>query len=161
MQYSTPPFPEARISWVGYVKIILLGLLLYFLLIAPAVSLLSMLWIFAFDNETATNITFAVLSVIAVGSLLYGLTQVRHCRAYADEAGVWFDSGLFPWSRGTRGVRWENFDQALYYPTPFSWIARSYTVDLRDRYGHSIKIRNLYNGRDWAGSINDLYGQYR
>lgn len=156
---SDMPLIEARLSWVAYCKFIVLAFLVYVFpaasvigMIAAGISILSDA---VFDPAKMSGILFVVLSLIFCGFFLYGLSRIRRCRVYIDADGIWFESGLFPWSHGIRGVRWENFDQALFRKSFFSWISGSYTVFLYDRYGRTVEVKDVWQGRRWVGAVND------
>lgn len=151
---SHTPCIEARISWIGYIKLTLIGILLYSSIIAAIISSISAGVAMLFDNRQLAGVLFAIMSFICLGFLIYGFIRIRSCRVYTDNEGVWYEGGLFPWSRGTTGVRWENFDQVLFRKSFFSWITGSYTVYLDDRYGRSITVKNIWLGRRWVGQVN-------
>ncbi len=145
---------QAGISWVGYARFLIIFFLTGFMVIgfaiAPFIAGAEMLL-----GEKAAEIVAALVGVaVPLGCLLYCLYRLHGFRAYADDDGVWFYSGYFPWSEAVRGVRWENFDQVLYRPSMFSWFTRSYRVFIKDRYGNTVSVRDLHNGNRWGGSVN-------
>lgn len=142
----------ARLSWVAYIQYAVIGILLYLFMVSSAFSIVSGLF-FALGKTAAQTILYglSLLYLAGFGRVLFKLSR---CRAYIDETGVWYYSGLFPWSEGIRGVRWENFDQVQYGQSVFGWAAHSYTVYLLDRYGRSVAVRNLHNGREWSAAVN-------
>lgn len=151
----TPHF-SARISWIGYIRFIILFLLFGMLVISTAGGVVLGLvhWLL---GETAAK--FAAIGFCVVGSMvcfLYCLYRLLQFKAYTDDDGVWFVHGYFPWSAGIRGVRWENFDQVLFRPSLFSWLTGSYTVFIRDRYGNTVTVKDLFLGKQWSASVNGL-----
>lgn len=147
----------ARISWLGYVQYVVIGILFYLFVMSSAFWLISAgLGLVLGENKAVANTVFFILTLLYLAGFGYVLYQTRQCKAFVDKDGVWFYSGLFPWTRGIRGVRWENFDQAQFRPGMFSWMFCTYTVYLKDRYGGTVVIKNLYNGRDWSSSVNDV-----
>ena len=151
----------ARLSWLAYLKIFIFGILFYLLSAMSVFSIVSA-WTASFLGRTAGGIAFIFLSLLYLSGFVYYLVKTRRCMAFTDDDGVWFYSRIFPWSRGLRGVRWENFDQAQFRTGIFSWLCRSYTVYLLDRYGKTVMIKDLSDGRDWSASVNDAAaGLYR
>lgn len=153
----------ARISWLGYVQYIVIGILLYLFAVSSVFSLISAGFGYALgENKAVANTVFFILTLLYLVGFGYVLYRTRQCKAFMDDEGVWFYCGLFPWTRGIRGVRWENFDQAQFRPGMFSWLFCTYTVYLNDRYGRTVVIKNLFNGREWSGRVNDaVFGQLK
>ena len=106
-------------------------------------------------GKSAAQTVFYGLTLLYLVGFGWILFRLSCYRAYMDETGVWYYSGLFPWSEGIRGIRWENFDQAQHRQSIFSWVSHSYTIYLLDRYGRSVTVKNLHNGRDWSALVND------
>lgn len=144
----------ARLSWVAYIQYFVIGILLYLFVVSSTFAVISGLLGLALGKGAAQTVLYGLtlLYLAGFGWMLFRLTC---CRAYVDETGVWYYSGLFPWSKGIRGVRWENFDQAQYQQSVFGWASHSYTIYLLDRYGRSVTIKNLHNGRDWSALVNE------
>lgn len=149
----------ARLSWVAYIQYFVIGILLYLFVVSSSFAVISGLLGLALGKSAAQTVLYGLtlLYLAGFGWVLFKLTR---CRAYIDETGVWYYSGLFPWSEGIRGVRWENFDQAQYQQSVFGWATHSYTIYLLDRYGRSVTIKNLHNGRDWSAGVNDYAFDY-
>ena len=103
----------ARLSWVAYIQYFVIGILLYLFVVSSAFAVISGMLGLALGKSAAQTVFYGLtlLYLVGFGWILFRLSC---CRAYMDETGVWYYSGLFPWSEGIRGIRWENFDQAQY-----------------------------------------------
>lgn len=144
----------ARLSWVVYIQYFVIGVLLYLFIVSSVFSVISGLLGLALGKVTAQSLFYG-LTLLYLSGFGWVMFQLSRCHAYVDETGVWYYSGLLPWAKGIRGIRWENFDQVQYGQSVFGWAAHSYTVYLLDRYGRTVTIRNLYNGRDWSAVVNN------
>lgn len=146
---------KARLSWVIYIKIGIIAVLIYLAILMA----IPPLFVLNFGIEASGKVVVTALVIMTLlyfGVVFYFLYKVHDCCAYIDRDGIWFRQNIFPWSRGLIGVRWENFDQAQYRPSVISWMTKSYTVFLQDRFGKSVVIKNLYNGRKWSGAVNTV-----
>ena len=148
---------QAKVSWIGYLRFVIIFLLVG--LLVTQFASIPLIWAgeTLFGDIGVTVMSVAAYIAAPLLCLFYCLYRLFHFRAYTDDEGVWFYSGYFPWSEGIRGVRWENFDQVLYQPSMFSWFTRSYRIFLQDRYGNRITVKDLYNGHRWGGNVNNLF----
>lgn len=98
-----------------------------------------------------------------VGSLGVGLL-VGLSRGFAplttvfrvDAEGVWCKSGLLPWARTWRGLRWSEIEGAGATQGPLDWLFRSGTVTVFHRYkaGSSIRFESVAKAKDMVSDIN-------
>ncbi|MCV5179743.1 hypothetical protein OFC21_30430, partial [Escherichia coli] len=85
------------------------------------------------DSAFKIGITFSVfVLVVSLAIGIYRILFLKSVRLYTDDIGVWIFRGILPWSKGVRGVKWRDIEDAMYYTGFFSWMFRSYTV----RIGH-------------------------
>ncbi len=136
-----------RKSWVAYVAISA-----SYLLLAAIVGGI----IYAASNNPA----YAAVGV-AIVALIYLIqfAQLRSYRLYVDRDGVWIFSGIFPWSKGTQGVRWRDLDDAVYFTNFVSWFTQSYNIVIRHKF---TKTSEIIMTAVWKGSkavhvINDMH----
>jgi hypothetical protein len=89
----------------------------------------------------------------------YRFLAVRSVLLYYDDVGVWVVSGVLPWQRGVRGVKWRDMDDATYGGGFLAWITRSYTVHIGHRFtrGNGIVLHRIARGREAVETINALH----
>ncbi|MGE0115762.1 MAG: hypothetical protein AB7T07_12875 [Steroidobacteraceae bacterium] len=60
------------------------------------------------------------------------------------------------------GVKWRDLDEAIFVNSFWSWISRSYTVQLRHRFAREFEIAeaNTANGKPVVFAINQQLQQY-
>lgn len=131
-----------RISWTAYLAIFLLLL----------ISLAAGLAVYEYLNRTIGLIVCGLVALF----FLHRIFMLYSVMLYIDDDGVWVYSGIFPWSRGSNGVKWRDLEEAVYFPNFFSWIFRSYTVRLTQRFTHEgqILLRSVYQGNKAVERIN-------
>ena len=129
-------------SWTAYTAILVLAALLFFVALPLAFR-----W-----NELAAAAVMAGSSLI-VG---YRFLVVRSVQLYYDDVGVWVVSGVLPWKRGVRGVKWRDMDEATYVNGFVGWVTRSTTVRIAHRYTKEseIVLHHIANGRRAVETIN-------
>ncbi len=113
-------------AWTAYVGVVLLGLVLL-VLIVPVV------WHFS------AGIGAGVL-VVSVAWMAYKLTELRAYRLYYNDMGVWLYSGILPWNKGVRGVKWRDLDDATYTRSMGSWLFKSYSIRIGHRFTRSNEL---------------------
>ncbi|PMH20875.1 hypothetical protein CWO04_10885 [Vibrio splendidus] len=88
--------------------------------------------------------------------IILKIFNIRSVKIYINESGVWCYSGIFPWSRGTYGLRWCNFEQAVYYQNFFNWLFKSYTIKISQRFTQSseIVLSHMRHGDVVTATIN-------
>ena len=145
---------SARISWIGYIRFIIMFLLFGALIISTAGGAVAGLVHLTLGETAAKYVAIGLFVGGSIACFIYCLYRLIQFKAYTDDEGVWFVHGYFPWSAGIKGVRWENFDQVLFRPSLFSWLTGSYTVFIRDRYGNTVTIKDLFLGKQWSALVN-------
>ena len=100
-----------------------------------------------------------LLAIVPAGYLIYAVLQIRSYQLYMDDNGVWIFSGIFPWSKGVRGVKWRDLDDAVYFTSMFSWAAKSYKIALKHRYtkDNEIFLSHMKKGQESVMQINSRH----
>jgi hypothetical protein len=94
--------------------------------------------------------------VCALALIGYRIAYLRSFRLYYDDAGVWIFSGILPWKRGVRGVKWRDLDEAVFLNSFWSWLGGSYSVVLKHRFTKDIEIgeSDMARGKEAVTTIN-------
>lgn len=135
-------------SWLPHCGTLLLAALLFFVALP-----------FAFRwGDIAAGVVFA-LSALLVG---YRIASTRSVVLYYDDAGVWVHSGVMPWSRGVHGVKWRDMDEAAYERSFWSWLTRSWTVQVSHRYtrANEILLTHIAGGKNAVMLLNARHQQW-
>jgi hypothetical protein len=138
--------PLCRKAWTAYIGCFLLAVVMVFVL------------------RLAFNYSeLAAAGVLAAATLLIGyrVLQIRSVQLYYDDAGVWLYSGVLPWARGVRGVKWRDMDEAVYVQSFRSWLLRSWTIRVGHRFtkGSEILLAHMARGREAVTLINERHQQ--
>lgn len=143
--------PDAQVigskSWLAYTGTALLGALLFFGLLP-----LAFMW-----NQAAA---LAVLLVSAIVIVLQVLS-LRSVQLYYDDVGVWVYAGILPWSKGVKGVKWRDMDEATFEQGFWSWVTGSYTVRIGHRFtkASEIVLTQIGSGKDVVAKLNARHQQ--
>jgi hypothetical protein len=133
-------------AWTAYTGCVLLAILMVFAL------------------RLAFNYSeLAAAGVLAAGTLLIGyrVLVIRSVQLYYDDVGVWVYSGILPWSRGVRGVKWRDIDEATYVQSFRSWLLRSWTIRIGHRFtkASEIVLTDMARGREAVAFVNQRHQQ--
>ena len=155
-----PTHSSYRLSWTAYVAPLLLGLISLLVSLAIAWGAISN----PLKNQPFWLYISISLTIFLIGLLVsgYKIIYLKSVNLYTDSTGVWLYRGVFPWNRGTVGVKWRDIDEALCYNGFFNWIFRSYTVRVRHRFTKSseVYVPNVAQGHKATGNINSLLQSY-
>lgn len=103
----------------------------------------------------------AAAGVLAASALLIGyrMLLIRSVQLYYDDAGVWLYSGVLPWARGVRGVKWRDIDEAVYVQSLRSWLLRAWTIRVNHRFtkAGTIVLSDMARGREAVAIINERH----
>lgn len=130
------------LSWVAYIKffvwLLVIGVISFALL--PVVNVIFPLGLFA---------------ICSIG-IIYQCLYYSKCCVFADEEGVWFSRGLFPWQKGVTGVRWSDVNEAMTNVGFIPYWTHSYRVVVTNRYKTVIEINlsNVAHGDEFVGQVN-------
>ncbi|MBD8710213.1 hypothetical protein IFT47_26630 [Pseudomonas sp. CFBP 13711] len=159
--YESPSIESAhavyRLSWLAYVSTVLT--IIFFI----AVSISIGGWtLHNAQTDAAFRLGMAVSVFVLVVSLplcIYKILILRSVRVYTDDVGVWLYRGILPWSKGVRGVKWRDIEDAMYYTGFLSWMFRSYTVRIGHRFTKTseIYVHHLAQGQNAVEHINQLH----
>jgi hypothetical protein len=148
---------EYRLSWLAYVNAILTSF--FFVVVSLGIGT----WTFK-EAQTETAFRMGMTAsvfvlVIALGMCVYNVLFLKSVRLYTDDLGVWLYRGILPWSRGVRGVKWRDIEDATCYMGFFSWMFRSYTVRIGHRFTKTseIIVPNLAQGHKAVEHINQRH----
>jgi len=132
----------ARKAWTAYVGLVLITVILL-ALVVPLV------WHYSHSAGTGS-----ALVIIAVAA--YKVAELRVFRIYYNDMGVWLYSGLMPWNKGVRGVKWRDLDDATYTRSMGSWLLKSYSIRIGHRFTRSneLVLKGISHGDKAVMAIN-------
>lgn len=125
-----------RKSWTAYIDPVLTLVILFIIVYNfPLIFRL-----FPRDHHESILIVVIAFLVVYIFRIILKIFKIRSVKIYINESGVWCYSGIFPWSKGTYGVKWCNFEQAVCYQSFFNWLFKSYTIKISQRFTQSSEI---------------------
>jgi hypothetical protein len=129
-------------AWTSYVGIVLGGLLL--LLIGTLEA-----WIHS-------PLAGVIVALLIICGIAYKIMSLRAYHLYYDEMGVWLYSGILPWNKGVRGVKWRDLDDATYIRSLGSWLLKSYNIRIGHRFTRSneLVLKGIAHGDKAVVQIN-------
>ncbi|MDR1007250.1 MAG: hypothetical protein LBL65_01635 [Campylobacteraceae bacterium] len=115
-QENNESVQKFRVSWIAY-----FWLSFWFVVkIAVLIGIYYLLLYFFQDKiwaVKALSVAFwVVVALVVIGLLFFILNfiMLRSILLYINNDGVWVYRGIFPWSKGTFGVKWRDVDSAAY-----------------------------------------------
>jgi len=156
---NTNPKEKWKVSWVGYIRTIFSTLIRAVIYLVISSIVLNILTAISSLNLAPYQQELKIIAIaFVVFSLLLNLLYARSISLYYDDVGVWYFSGIFPWSKGVSGVKWANIDEATYKTGFLSWAFKSYEVTIRHKYTKSneIVLPYIFKGNDAVMSINSV-----
>lgn len=149
-QMSPTAVTLSRKAWTAYLGISVRALLL--------------LGVGGFALYSLPDYQWLIVLVMLFGALLiaYRILHLRSYRLYFDQAGVWIYAGILPWKRGVTGVKWRDLDEALFVNDFWSWLSRSYTIQLKHRFTKAVEISadHMASGKQAVLTINQEHQRY-
>ncbi|MBB3222167.1 hypothetical protein [Pseudoduganella umbonata] len=143
---ATHGIPLCRKAWTAYIPPFLMAVIMVFVLRL------------AFNHSQ-----LAAAGVLAASTLLIGyrVLLIRSVQLYYDDTGVWLYSGVLPWQRGVRGIKWRDLDGASYVQSFRSWLLRSWKVRVSHRFtdANDIVLSDMARGREAVTLINERHQQ--
>ena len=99
------------------------------------------------------------LGTLPVLYFLYSIFMIRSYKLYINNEGVWIYSGIFPWNKGSNGVKWRDLDSAIYYTGFLSWAFKSYRMMISHRFtkDNEIFLTHMWCGDQAVMKINSLH----
>ena len=158
------PKGKWRISWVGYFRTFFSTIIRAVIHLVVLVIVLNIFTsIFSIDLKPFQQILLIMAGVYVVFLFLLDLLYAKSVSLYYDDAGVWFFSGIFPWSKGVSGVKWENIDEATYRTGFLSWAFKSYEITIKHKYtkANEIILPYIFKGNDAVMSINGFLNYFK
>ena len=139
---ATPGTTLARKAWTAYVGLVLITVILL-VLVVP------LIW--HYSPVAAGGFALAIAAVAA-----YKVAALRMFRLYYNDMGVWLYSGIMPWSKGVRGVKWRDLDDATYTRSMGSWLLKSYSIRIGHRFTRSneLVLKGIAHGDKAVTAIN-------
>jgi hypothetical protein len=131
-----------RKSWTAFIGVFALGLVL----ILGAVPVI---WHISW-------VTGLIALLLISGWLAYRIRGLRAYHLYCNESGVWLYSGVLPWNRGVRGVKWRDVDEATFSQGFWTWLTKSHRVRVGHRFTRSSEliVTNIAHGDRAVMAIN-------
>lgn len=131
-----------RKAWTAYVGLVLVAVLLLGLVVPLA-------W--HYSHGAGAGLALVIVAVTA-----FKATELRAFRLYYNDMGVWLYSGLMPWNRGVRGVKWRDLDDATYTRSMGSWLLKSYSIRIGHRFTRSneLVLKGISHGDKAVVAIN-------
>jgi len=153
------PKKRWKVSWVGYIRAIISTIIrtaIYLLALLIVSNILSA--IFSFDLKPYKQERQVLAIIFVAVLLLIKILYTRSISLYYDDIGVWNFSGIFPWSKGITGVKWENIDEATYKTGFLNWAFKSYEVTIKHKYtkANEIILPNILKGDNAVMHINNF-----
>ncbi|MCE7525747.1 hypothetical protein [Alloalcanivorax xenomutans] len=144
---TTIPQEQYRLSWVAYVRPVVLFLLF------------GALSVFMMTVDLRVGIPFLIA---VTGWLIYSVLSLKSIVLFMDEEGVWIHSGILPWNRGFRSVRWRDLDVAEFFPNFVSWACNAYLVRVGHRFtkASELLVHHVHNGRELVHQINAVHSEW-
>jgi hypothetical protein len=148
---------EFRLSWLAYANTVMT--ILFFIVVSIGIGQ----WTAHNTHSDAAfrlGMTASVfILVVSLSVCIYNILFLKTVRVYTDDVGVWVFRGILPWSKGVRGVKWRDIEDAMYYTGFFSWMFRSYTVRVGHRFTKTseIYVYHLAKGHNAVEHINQLH----
>lgn len=141
------PKEHYRMAWTAYVR----PVITFAVLIGVGYAL-------AYYGYSIAGI---VLLVAALLLITYHILSIRSVRLYTNDDGVWVYSGVFPWSKGSNGVKWRDLEDAVYYTGFWSWLLKSYSIRVGHRFTKSSEIilPHIARGNMAVEHINQFHSQ--
>lgn len=132
----------ARKAWTAYVGLVLITVILL-VLVVPLV------WHYL--HSAGAGLALVIIAVTA-----YKAAELRVFRLYYNDMGVWLYSGLMPWNKGVRGVKWRDLDDATYTRSMGSWLLKSYSIRIGHRFTRSneLVLKGISHGDKAVMAIN-------
>lgn len=159
--YENPSIESAhavfKLSWLAYVSAV------FSIMLFMAISVGISIWtLYNAQSDAAFRLGMTISVFVLVLSLsvcIYNVLFLRSVRVYTDNVGVWLYRGILPWSKGVRGVKWRDIEDAMYYTGFLSWMFRSHTVRIGHRFTKTseIYVHHLAHGQNAVEHINQLH----
>ncbi|EGJ9169479.1 hypothetical protein IOC09_005182 [Escherichia coli] len=144
--YQTTNDNTYKLSWIAYIKPIIIFIIILIVGIALSCS-----------KTIGFSITGYFVVLFGAVNFLCSLIYLRTLRLYLNEDGVRLFHGIFPWTKGTEGTNWRDISDATYYTGLISWATNSYKVRIGHRFTKTSEliIPHVKNGKTAVITINE------
>jgi len=144
-------------SWLAYVKSFVLSFV-FVMLGSLIVGILDVFIDFPISYEVFNNIIYPIVLLVFSA---YKLWDTSSYILYYDTEGIWYFSGVLPWTKGVRGVRWRDLDNATCRIGAISWFTNSYDVRINHRYTkeNEIYLSDMWKGNKIVEIINEEHNR--
>jgi hypothetical protein len=152
---------EYKLSWTAYPRVFLR--LLFRLFLFSAIFAL-VVWIFKFNKSgVGANIALFATWGLGVAMTIYDVIYLKTMKLQIDREGVWLQQGVFPWSKGVSGSRWDQIGDASMRQNFASWLCKSYDISVSHQFttGQEIALNHVKDGDVAVQSINRMLAASR
>ena len=113
-------------------------------------------WLIILIIALAISFFFA-LPVFLIG--LYYILLLKSYKLFIDDEGVWVFRGVNSWDQGIYGIKWSDFGEAVFIQNLDSWVFRTYTIEIKNRFKEEpiIRLEHMHNGDIAVSKINNLF----
>ncbi|MDG4868623.1 hypothetical protein P8631_11485 (plasmid) [Guyparkeria sp. 1SP6A2] len=103
-----------------------------------------------------------IIAPVGLALAVYDVWWFRTAYLFLNGEGVWFFSGVFPWHKGVRGIRWRDIEDARYFTGFFPWLFRTYTIRVQERFTDSTELHVpwIWRGNLFAQIVNRRHGDH-
>jgi hypothetical protein len=139
-------------AWTAYVSLTIYALI--FLIVGILMIVLG--------TDGTPLRTIGIIEIVVVLLIAgYKWLKLRTITLYYNSMGVWEFSGLFPWNRGVRGVKWRDLEQATFDTGFFAWALRSNTIRLGHRFTRTneVVVSHMSHAREAVVTVNDALAE--
>jgi hypothetical protein len=122
-----------------------------------------LVWFFLSFGISEGELTILLFSLIFWGiPISLWILSIRKYLLYTDTKGVWLSYGLFPWTKGVKGVLWRDLNECVFVNSFFGWLFKSYKVKASHRFTKSseIAMSHTRNGKQAIVEINGLHHKF-
>jgi len=142
---------EYKLSWLAYIRLVIVSFFF---------SFISMMILSQVPDPRKLQLAL-VMALIILGFFVYHFLYLRSIVLYTDDIGIWCYSGILPWKKGARGIKWRDLDSAVVYLNFISWLFNSYTICINHRFtkASELFLRNVRRGKEAVEYINTLHSK--
>ena len=139
------------LSWVGYLAVV------------PTVMIHGMIIYFTATQLADMDFGSAIYAIYAfsLASVVYQILLARSVKLLVNDDGVWVIKGVLPWTRSCMGLQWRNVSIASYANNFFTWLLRTYQINIEDRFTGEIEmtVSNIRDGKVAVSEINRILAE--
>jgi len=151
-----------RVDWTAYIGtffsallfVIPVGLLCLFVWFVLSVVSVS----FSIDTDSMMRGFLIFITTVFVLKFIHSCLYQRSLILFYDDDGIWVYSGVFPWTKGTRGIQWEHVGQATFQLGLLSWIFKSYDITVTNKFKENanLTVEGVGSGNEAVTIFNSI-----